>query len=245
MKVSKKSIKYLSSFRTFSEQFILTPTGRFFIFGEGKERIHASTVIESKIKETSGGYTIFDLPKSTDVLLNKSSKQNPNPEKKIHFFDELLSNTKEIASFSIDLATKKQISVESIGATHIRLWGRDDGSIFARSFDARRYYSKSIKQERNKFKLYPLSDFNKRDFLTYIEHTTFKRLKNDRYGISVLSNGIMIFDGIETGLTYYIKDQKLGTEWVKFIKDSVIEDNVLSFDPRRVLAIHRKRKAQN
>ena len=46
MKLKKSSIKRLSGFRSFSNLVSITPTGRFFVFGEGKDRIHASTVIE-------------------------------------------------------------------------------------------------------------------------------------------------------------------------------------------------------
>lgn len=241
MKVSRATIKQLSAFRSLGSVIILTPSSRFFIFGKGIDRKHCSLTVEGDIQENVDGYGIFEIPQPKDTSLTVAPKQKYDPKKKIHFFDELLSNTEEIASFFIDEIALKSIKEtdKNKTLTHIRFW-RSDGNIFTKSFDARRYYVELIGHKRGKHKLISLSDPAGGSFVTYAVYQTFKLLEPDSYDVSIFSNGMMIFSGIELGTTYYLRDQRLGNDWAEELDNSIVKENVLLFDPRRVAPIRRK-----
>lgn len=61
MKVSRNTIKLLSSFRTISSSFILTSPSRFYIFGEGKNYEFSSLVIEGIIIERINETKVFKI----------------------------------------------------------------------------------------------------------------------------------------------------------------------------------------
>ena len=228
-------------FRSLGSVVILTPSSRFFIFGKGTDRKHWSLTVEGDIQENVDDYGVFEMPKPKDTSLIIASKQGYDPKKKVHFFDELLSDAKEIASFFIDETVLKSIKEtdNSKTPTHIRFW-RSGKNVFARSFGARRYYTEFIEHKRGKHKLITLSDPAGDSFVTYAVYQTFKLLKSDSYDVSVFNNGLIIFSGIEKGTTYYLRDQRLGDAWKDELDDSIVKENVLSFDPRRVVPIRRK-----
>ncbi len=241
MKVSRATIKQLSGFRSLGSVVILTPSSRFFIFGKGTDRKHFSMTVEGNIQENVDDYCVFKIPKSKDTSLTIASKQRCDPKRKVHFFDELLSDTEEVASFFIDEIALKSIREKNKQQTptHIRFW-RSDNNVYARSFDARRYYVEFIEHKRGKHKMITLSDPIGDSFINYAVFQTFKLLRPDSYDVSIFNNGMMIFSGIELGTTYYLRDQRLGSKWKNELDKSIIDDNVLSFDPRRVAPIRRK-----
>lgn len=246
MKIGRQSIKVLSAFRSITSSFILTPTSRFFVFGEGNDREFCSLVIEGRIKERTDNYTVFMIPLKSETDLSIRSDKHADPERKLYFFNQLLVDTKEIASFVINEDVVKEIGKLSRSKpTHIRLWRNSGNYVFARPFDARKYYEILIDEERIKQKLFHLSDFSGESFTVYIEYPIFKQMKTDTYQVSVLSNGILIFDGVETGLTYYTRDQRLGNVWQEEVNDTIGEETVLVFDPRIARQVRHTMKSQN
>lgn len=241
MKVSRATIKQLSAFRSLGSVVILTPSSRFFIFGKGTDKKHCSLTIEGDIRENVDDYSAFEIPQSKHDSLTVAPKQRHDPKEKIQYFDELLSDTEEIASFFIDETALKSIKEKNKQQTptHIRFW-RSNNNVFARPFDARRYYVEFIEHKRGSHKMISLSDPVGDSFLTYVVYQTFKLLKADSYAVSIFDNGLMIFNGVEQGTTYYLRNQRLGSKWKDELNNSIVKENILSFDPRRVASIYRK-----
>lgn len=245
MKVHRSTVKLLSGFRSFSNEVIISPSSRFFIFGEGNNKQHIGTVVEGRIREKVDGYKVFQIPKPTDTKLI-ATKTRFDPERKIHYFNRLIEDTVETASFFLDSATKREIGKCSQSKpTHIRFWRKSGTSVFARPFDGRRYYCELIEEKLNKHKLFHLSDFLGENFLIYIDYQTFKIVKPASYEVSVLDNGIMIFFGLDNDLSYYFRDQRLGDEWQEEIENTIIGNTSLLFEPRRAKSIRHKIKSHD
>ena len=238
MNISRATIKLLSGFRSLSSEVIVSPSSRFFIFGEGNNKQHLGAAVEGRIREKVERYEVFQIPKPNDFKLTRVAKIRYDPERKVHFFNELLEDTVEIASFFIDSKTKKEIGkTNQEKPTHIRFWRKAGTNVFARPFNGRRYYRELIEEKLDTHKLFHLSDFSGENFLVYVDYQTFKIMKPASYGASVLGNGIMILFGHDNDLTYYFRDQRLGDEWQNEIEDTIIGDTALLFEPRRAQSI--------
>lgn len=157
-----------------------------------------------------------------------------------------MRDSKEITSFEISENIFNQLGkCGRSKPTHIRLWSKSSGYVFARPFDARKYFENIIEEERIKYQLFELSNLKGDEFTAYIEYPVFKKLKKDTYDVYVLDNGLLIFEGVETGLTYYIRDQRLGSSWTDEVNESIGEETVLVLDPTRVKEIHHRMKSHN
>ena len=152
-------------------------------------------------------------------------------------------------SFFLNIDTMKSIVKTGRGRkrTHIRFFRKTDQKAFARSFDARKYFTELIdeSEEIDSFEQFLLSDFEGNNFYTYFKLATFKLIVKDDYQVSVLSNGIMMFSALNNDLTYYYRDQALGDSFEEEIAHPIMKQTLLLFHPRRGQAVHRSIQSQS
>ncbi len=246
MKFSQKSIKSLSQFRSLGNTVIIDQQSQFYVFGGKPKKAekhivlqHTSAVAIGILDQKFSKMGVYDLPKPSDtsVIANKDVKFDP--VSKISFFKDINNGAKQIASFYLDEEIKNSYKDKDYKtATHLRIWKKDE-NLFIRAFDARRYYDQLIESDRKVFPLIELWDFDGSDFIVYIVLDTFKKFVNDSYDVSVLDNDIIIFHSIDAGVTYHIRNQRLGNDWIQEIKKPSIKDNSLLLDPRRGKSLRR------
>lgn len=236
----KSTLKLLSSFRSCADTVMLTPKSRFYIFGEGKDGAYSSLVVEGRIRDRHSGYASYVLPNSKGDTLIQTTENLARPKEKIKFFDKLFDGAQEVASFEIDLPIVKELKRYKTKPTHIRFWRKDGGVPFARSFDAIRYFDKNVDTTRVKYDLLELSNPLGDAFTVHIEFPVFRLLKDDKFSVTVLDNGILYITGTDTDFVYYIRDQRLGDQWKYAFEDTVTDQTVLMFDPRRATAVRRR-----
>jgi hypothetical protein len=246
MQICSKTSKSLSRFRLLSEEVLITPASRFFIFGEGNEGEHRGMVVEGRIKERPDHHGLFQIPKKGDKSLIEVEDPRFDPEKKIKFFDDLMRDTRQLVEFVIDADSVKTLKKthRSKARTHIRFYRKPGQDAFARSFNARKYFAELIDEDTEDFDQLGLSEVTGEDFYTYVKLSTFCRLVNDSYSVSVFDNRLMLFTGMECDLTFYIRDQALGDEFEQQLEDPNLTDSVLLFDPRRARVIRRSMQRQ-
>jgi len=206
-------------------------------------------VAEGRISEQLDSLKIMRAPTLNDTVLTEARKANAYSALMLHSFDKLIDNTQEIASFILSIDTMKSVIKTGRGKrrTHVRFCRKTDQNAFVRSFDARKYFTELIAESKDidSFEQYPLSDFEGNNFYTYIKLATFRLIDKDDYQVSVLSNGMMIFSGMNNDLTYYCRDQALGASFQELIDHPIMKETVLSFDPRRAKAVHRSIQPQS
>ena len=243
IKAKSQTIKNLSTFRVLTKEVFICSPSRYYIFGAEDFR---SLVVEGRLNEQFKSFGAFCLPKAGDSYLTKIQDFKPDPDKKIEYFNALFANVKNVASFCLPKETLKTLSgLGRSKPTHIRIWGVSGSYALARPFDARKYYDKMIESERNKFDLSILSRYTGANFTTYIEYPLIKQLKKDNYEVSVLDNGILIFSATDTDLTYYIRDQRLGIEWINELSSTILDKTALLFHSKRAKAVRSKMKTQS
>ena len=230
----------LSSFRSCADVVFLTPASRFFIFGEGKDGAYSSVVVEGKVRERHSGFGAYALPNPEDKDLKPKTGKVARPEEKIKYFEKLFDGAEEVASFEIDLPAVKALRKYKTKPTHIRFWRKEEGEAFARAFDALRYFERKIAFDRLKYNLTKLSNPTGNGFAVYIEYPVFRLMKEDSFRVTVFSNGILYFCGVETGLSYYVRDQRLGDQWEFDFHDLITDQTALMFDPRRASKVRRR-----
>lgn len=247
MNISRPTAKHLAKFRMLAEKVIITPSGRFYAFGAGKKGIHKGVVVEGRINEKVRALKVVHPPSPIDSTLIEMKKAGSYENLKLLAFDDLISDAHEVASFFLDIDTLKILAKTSQGTsrTHIRFFRKTDQKAFARSFDARKYFTGMIadSEETDSYENFQLDNFVGENFYTYVRLATFRLIDNDDYQVSVLSNGIMIFSGMNNDLTYYCRDQALGEKFELEIDHPILKNVVPLFDPRRRKEIRRKIEA--
>lgn len=241
----KSTLKLLSSFRSCADTVLLTPTSRFYIFGEGKDGAYSSLVVEGRIRDRHSGYASYALPNPKDDVLIQTTGNSARPEEKIKFFERLFDGAQEVASFDIDLPIVKEVKRYKTTPTHIRFWRKEGGLPFARAFDAIRYFDRNVDFARVKYDLLELSNPSGDAFTVHIEFPVFRLLKDDKFSVTVLDNGILYITGTDTDFVYYIRDQRLGDQWAYDFDDTVTDQTALMFDPRRATAVRRRIRSGN
>lgn len=238
-------MKLLSSFRSVSDVVLITPTSRFFIFGEGEDGAYSSLVVEGRIRDKHRGFASYVSPRLKDKRLTQPTKKMPSAEEKIRFFEKLFDDTQEVACFDIDLCTVNTLNRYKTKPTHIRFWRKNGGMAFARAFDAIRYFDTKVDSNREKYELLELSNPSGDAFTVHIEFPVFRLLKDDKFSVTVLDNGILYITGTDTDFAYYIRDQRLGEHWKNDLYDTVIDQTVLMFDARRAKAVRHRIRSGN
>ena len=246
MKISQRTVQTLKPFKQLSDSVIIDTTSRFCIFGKGKDNQYNSLVVEGYINEKVSDYGHYSLSEidNRNLISIPLSNASSDPQKKLQYFDDLFLNATKITSFFLSEQNLKKLC-SAKNATHIRLWGKKQGDVFGRSFDARKYYEKILATERDKYELCTLEKHDGNEFTVYSELGVFKNIQKDSYEVTVYDIGIFILNGLEHNMTYYIRDQRLGKDWSEEIENSVLKETVLLFHPKRVKAIRNKMKTQN
>ena len=246
MKVSQKTSLLLRTFKQIAESVVITPSSAFYIFGKGKTNQYSSLVAEGFIQEKHSDYGHYLLSEidSRNLIPVPVTNASSDPQKKMHYFDQLFANANVSASFVLDDANLRKLCSAKKG-THIRFWSKKQGDVFARAFDARKYYEKLLTVDREKHELCTLRNHSGDSFTVYSELDVLKRLKKDSYEVTVYDIGILSFAGLEQNMTYYIRDQKLGSDWSDYIETSALKDIALLFHPKRVKAVRNRMKIQN
>lgn len=246
MKVSQKTSLLLKPFKQIADSVVITPSSAFYVFGKGKTNQFNSLVVEGFIQDNHSDYGHYSLSEIESRILTPVPVTNvsSDPQKKMHYFDQLFANANVSASFVLDDVNLKKLCSAKKG-THIRFWSKKQGDVFARAFDARKYYEKIMAVDREKHELCTLRNHLGDVFTVYSELDVLKRLKKDSYEVTIYDIGILSFAGLEQNMTYYIRDQKLGSDWSDYIETSALKDIALLFHPKRVKAVRNRMKIQN
>lgn len=234
MKVKPSSLRLLKPFASLNDFFVVIPPHRFIIFGEGKRARYRGIAIEGYLGETlheAGAY-------SFDAFLNGSFEKMDagyDPLAKLDDFDELVS-ADVITSFALSrLEIKLLRKQDARHFTHVRFYKKPNGTTTARVFDARKYFSGSISaQSVDDYAELDLDTDADRDFYVYVELELLKKLPVDDYDVTVAEDELVSFEGAETGLTFHMRDQRLGEQMEDRISDLGSYDDVFFIDIDRV-----------
>ena len=234
MRASQSSIMTLKRFAKWNNHFVVIPPRRFVVFGEGKDGALRGIAAEGYINED------FDAPCAftcDDMLQGRYSNAITqfNPARKVEFFDELI-DAPSIASFTLGVHEHKLLCcLDARRLTHIRFYKKPSGKTTARAFDVRKYYTNVIaSHEVDDFAEVEMKTEAEADFHFYIELKVFKHLPKDEYQVTVLDNEMVTFEGRELGLTFHMRDQRLGEQMEERVLDLGTYDELLFMNEERV-----------
>lgn len=234
MKLSKSSLDALVPFQTWNDHIILIPPNRFVVFGEGKDASLRSLTVSGFLRDSvDAPMAIASSSLKSENLVAAATKFNP--AKKVGFLDDL-TEAPVVAEFL--LTAKQQQVLKKADArqfTHIRFFRKSGMSLRARVFDARKYYSKTIADEGiADYVEYELREETGTPFYFYMTVTAFKCLPRDDYQVQVLENEIVQFNGMENGLTFITRDQRLGQKLEDSLASLQDTDEIYFIDPSRI-----------
>lgn len=234
MKATPSSIKTLKPFAKWNDHFVVIPPRRFIVFGEGKDGALRGIAVEGYLNETFDmpmAYSFSDLVKGTFASANTKF----DPSRKVGFFDELVG-APDITRFTLGAAELKALrGADARRFTHVRFYKKPSGITTARVFDARKYFASAVADcEVDDYGELQMTTDAASDFHFYTELAVLKKLPIDDYEVSVLDNEMVTFEGLETGLTFHTRDQRLGEQMEDRIADIGAYDEILMLDPGRV-----------
>jgi hypothetical protein len=234
MKLSRSSLDALMPFQTWNDHILLIPPNRFVVFGEGKDASLRSLTVSGFLRDS------VDAPMAvvSSSLKSENLTQAPtkfNPAKKVGFLDDL-SEAPVVAEFL--LTAKQQQVLKKADArqfTHIRFFRKSGMSLRARLFDARKYFSNTISDQGiADYAEYELREETGTPFYFYMTITAFKALPKDDYQVQVLENEIIQFNGMEGGMTFLTRDQRLGQKLEDRLASLHDTDEIYFIDPSRI-----------
>lgn len=234
MKLSKLSLEKLMPFRSWNDHFILLPPNRFVVFGEGKHASLRSLTVSGFLPESFVAPMAIAYSSLTEEALVEVSTKF-NPLKKVGFLDDL-TEAPVVAEFLLTSSQHKVLKkVDARQFTHIRFFRKTGMSLRARAFDARKYFACTISDESvADYAEYELRQETGNPFYFYMTMTAFKCLPKDDYQVQVLDNEIIQFNGIETGLTFLTRDQRLGQKLEDRLASLQDTDEIYFIDPSRM-----------
>lgn len=234
MKVSRSSLRLLQPLASLNDFFLVIPPRRFIIFGEGERAKYRGIAIEGYLNETFAKPSVFSFEAFLDGTY-QGVDPGYDPLLKVDDFEELTGAEAitgfELSSDAIKLLRKQ----DARHFTHVRFYKKPSGKTTARIFDARKYFSGSIDEKR-------VDDYNEiemrtdadRDFYFYVELPLLKKLPIDDYNVTVLEDEMVTFEGLDTGLTFHMRDQRLGEQMEERIADLGSYDEVFFIDIDRM-----------
>jgi hypothetical protein len=234
MKLSQSSIDVLKQFQSWNDHFIIIPPNHFVVFGEGKEASLRSLTVSGFLRDS------VDEPMAIAFSSLMAEELAPaptkfNPMKKVGYLDDL-AESPVIAEFL--LTAKQQQVIKKTDArqcTHIRFFRKTGMSLRARIFDARKYFSSTISDETVvDYAEYELRPGSGNPFYFYITIVAFKCLPKDDYQVQVLDNEVIQFNGMESGLTFLTRDQRLGQKLETRLASLQDTDEIYFVDPNRI-----------
>jgi hypothetical protein len=234
MKCAESSILTLKPFASWNDHFVVIPPRRFIVFGEGKGGALRGIAVEGYLNETFETPTAYSFAEFMKGVYSPAATKF-DPVRKVSFFDELSAAT-AITSFNMGSDELKALrKVDARRFTHVRFFKKPSGVTNARLFDARKYYASSVSDRDvvNYCEIQMTTDAAS-DFHFYMELSVLKQLPLDDYDIVVLDNEMVIFEGIESGLTFHTRDQRLGEQMEERISDLGSYDELFLIDPVRV-----------
>jgi len=234
MKVSRISQKALSPFASLNDFFMILPPRRFVVFGEGKRGAYRGIAIEGYLNqdfESAGVYSCAAFLKGKFEQFDAGY----DPLAKIEDFEQLIGSP-ERTTFLLNKDGLKQIKKQDARHnTHVRFFKKPDGHTTARVFDARKYFAKAIEKHRvDDYTEIEMQTDAADDFYFYVELAILKKLPLDDYEVVVLEGEMITFEGVETGLTFHMRDQRLGEQMEERISDLGSYDEVFFIDIDRV-----------
>ena len=234
MIASPGSIRTLSPFANWNDHFVVIPPRRFVVFGEGKDGALRGIAVEGYLNENfeaPTAYSFAELKKGTFA----PTKVKFDPARKVGFLDEI-SGASVIATFMLGAGELKSLrKVDGRRFTHVRFYKKPNGVTTARVFDARKYFSSAVSNpEVADYGEVQMTTDAASDFHFYMELAVLKHLPLDDYEVAVLNNEMVTFEGVETGLTFHTRDQRLGEQMEERISDIGSYDELFFIDPVRV-----------
>ena len=234
MKAARSSIKTLTSFAKWNDHFVVIPPRRFVVFGEGKDGALRGIAVEGYLNEDFDApmaWSFVDLLKGVDT----PAKTKFDPARKVGFFDDL-TGAPAITTFTMGSDELKALrKVDARRFTHVRFFKKPDGITTARVFDARKYFASAVSdREVDDYGEIQMTTDAASDFHFYMELAVLKQLPLDDYEVSILDNEMVTFEGVESGLTFHTRDQRLGEQMEERISDLGSYDELFFLDPVRV-----------
>lgn len=234
MKATRSSIKILKPFAKWNDHFVVMPPRRFVVFGEGKEGALRGIAVEGYLNETFDAPMAYSLP---DLLTGTFSPAETkfDPARKVGFFDDLIG-APAATMFMMGAGELKALrGVDARRFTHVRFYKKPNGVTTARVFDARKYFGSAVSdREVDDYGEIQMATDAASDFHFYMEVSVLKTLPLDDYEVTVLDNEMVTFAGVENGLTFHTRDQRLGEQMEERITDLGSYDELFFLDPARV-----------
>jgi hypothetical protein len=235
MKATLGSINTLKSFETWNDHFVIIPPRRFVVFGEGKQASLRGVAVEGYLNEEfqdCNAYSFRDLFSGNF----KPSTTKFNPIRKIDFFDQLIG-APAITHFTLGSDELKLLrKIDARKFTHIRFYKKPTGVTTARAFNVCKYFASAVStSEINDYAELQMKSNASSDFYFYIELNIIKKLPIDDYNLTPLINEMISFESVETGLNFYMRDQRLGEKMDARVEDLGSYDEILFIDPSRLV----------
>lgn len=245
MKPRQSTLRTLLPLAKLNDFFIVDAPRRFIVFGEGKRAVYRSIAVEGYLNEnfTESQTLSFEALKEGYF---KSFDPEYDPLLKIVDFNALVG-APAVTQFELSAEAIKLIRKQDARHfTHVRFYKKPNGKTTARVFDARKYFSGSIAEQR-------VDDYHEidlplgahRDFYFYIELTILKKIPIDDYEVTVLEDEMITFEGVESGLSFHLRDQRLGEQMEERIADLGSYDEVFFIDIDRMKPSSADWKAPN
>jgi len=212
MKICKSTARLLSQYRRDAKYFLLTNSGRFYIFLE-------NVTVEGQIKEKVENTTIFHLPKAKDkeVIVNKDEKSNILFERiKKHNNNKYTYDIKngDLVTFTI----KHEIAKELKKVLENIKWDlfifSENKELYAQLLNGLGgdYNEETgiieFKADTHESPRLKLSNFSGQPCVYRLGLDFIKYILKDTFEVEVLNNRVLIFGGVETGLTYYFLNKR-------------------------------------
>lgn len=234
MKAAPSSQATLKPFAKWNDHFVVIPPRRFIVFGEGKSGVLRGIAVEGYLNEE------FDTPMTcsfSELLKGKFAYATTtfDPKRKVGFFDELVG-ADAVATFILGSSELKALrGVDARQFTHVRFHKKRNAITTARVFNARKYFSSAVAdREVDDYYEIQMTTDAASDFHFYMELAVLKQLALDDYEVTVLDNEMVTFQGVETGLIFHTRDQRLGEQMEERTSDLGAYDEMFFLDPVRV-----------
>ena len=235
MKPARAVITKLQPFRTWNDHFVLMPRRRFVVFGEGKNGDLRSIVASGRVDLVVDAPTVVDFASVFAGAL-EPTKARFAPSKKIEFFDKLADAEPLGTCF---IPEKKLVEIgqalRDANHTHLRFDCQSGSAVTVRTFDARKYYSNRLSDPTVlKFKDFELTAHPNAKFRFYMRSNVFRQITKEELEFTIFANEIIETLGMTSGVTYTIRDQRLGEKLEERISNLNDYSDIYWFDPDKM-----------
>lgn len=245
MKANRSAQKTLAQFASLSDFFLIVPPCRFLVFGEGKRGAYRGIAVEGFLNQSFAAPKVYSFPALKDGQFEPFDA-GYDPLMKVDDFNQLIAAPVQ-TRFFLDRESLKLIRRQDARRnTHIRFFKKPDGHTTARVFDARKYYSSAIDTDLvDDYAEIQMPTDAASDFYFYVELTILKKMPIDDYEVTVLEDEMVTFEGVESGLSFHLRDQRLGEQMEERIADLGSYDEVFFIDIDRMKPSSADWKAPN